>query len=108
MPPAFAAPSINERKKLIVILKAAGLTLTTSRIHLLHYLTGTTIPITAFDLSKLVDVPLSTTHRNLSTLSDFRLVDFIVDRSGVARWYLVTAHCASYCPTCNQTFNAVY
>ena len=106
LPPAIETPSIEERKNLITILKAAGLTLTTARILLLHFLTRTTIPISAFDLSKLVDVPLSTTHRNLSTLTDFRLVDFIVDRSGVSRWYLVTTGRANYCPACNQTYNA--
>lgn len=107
-PPAFYPPSTGERKKLVSILKKFGLTLTTSRIHLLHHLTQTQIPLTAFELSRLVNIPLSTTHRNLSTFADFGLVDFIVDRSSVCRWYLLTAGCASYCPVCNQSFNAAY
>ncbi|WP_411703695.1 helix-turn-helix domain-containing protein [Edaphovirga cremea] len=74
----------------------------------MHYLTQTTIPITAFDLSKLIDVPLSTTYRNLSTLTNFRLVDYIVDRSGVYRWFLLTAGRANYCRCCNQEYNVGY
>ncbi|WP_157093197.1 helix-turn-helix domain-containing protein [Buttiauxella noackiae] len=106
--PDFLPPLTKERKKLVNILKSTGLTLTTSRIHLLHYLTQTTIPLTAFDLSKLVGAPLSTIHRNLSTLADFRVVDYIVDRSGVCRWFLVNTERANFCPTCNQAFNVVY
>ncbi|WP_410779872.1 helix-turn-helix domain-containing protein [Klebsiella aerogenes] len=90
------------------ILKCVGLTLTTSRIHLLHYLAQTQIPLTALDLSRLVCIPLSTTHRNLSSFEDFGLVDFIVDRSSVCRWYVLTADRPNFCPTCNQTFNAAY
>ncbi|HBC2887501.1 TPA: helix-turn-helix domain-containing protein [Citrobacter freundii] len=107
-PPAFYPPSADERKKLVSILKKSGLTLTTSRIHLLHHLTQAQIPLTAFDLSRLVKIPLSTTHRNLSAFADFGLVDFIVDRSSVCRWYLLTPSRPNFCPTCNQTFNAVY
>lgn len=107
-PPAFYPPSIGERKKLVNTLKDAGLTLTTSRIHLLHYLTQNQIPLTAFGLSKLVNLPLSTVHRNLSMFADFGLVDFIVDRSSISRWFLVTVGRANYCPTCNQTFNGAY
>lgn len=105
-PPAFSAPSIEERKRLLTRLTSAGLTLTNSRIRLLHYLSHITIPITAFDLSEQVGLPLSTTHRNLSTFADLELVDFIVDRLGVCRWYLMTTEHDSYCPTCNQIFNA--
>lgn len=107
-PPAFSPPSSEERKTLVSILKRSGLTLTTSRISLFHYLTQTQIPLTASDLSRLVNIPLSTTHRNLSTFADFGLVDFIVDRSGVYRWYLLTTGRANYCPACNQSFNAAY
>ncbi|HDY9180128.1 TPA: helix-turn-helix domain-containing protein [Klebsiella pneumoniae] len=107
-PPAFYPPSTGERKKLVSILKRSGLTLTTSRIHLLHHLTQTQIPLTAFDLSRLVNIPLSTTHRNLSAFADFGLVDFIVDRSSVCRWFVVIAGLPNFCPTCNQTFNAAY
>lgn len=107
-PPPFYPPSTDEREKLVNILKRSGLTLTTSRIHLLHYLTQNQIPHTAFDLSQLIGLPLSTTHRNLSAFEDFGLVDFIVDRSSVCRWYLLTCGRANYCPTCNQTFNAAY
>jgi Fe2+ or Zn2+ uptake regulation protein len=107
-PPAFYPPSTGESKKLVNILKRSGLTLTTSRNHLLHYLTQTQLPLTAADLSQQVNLPLSTTHRNLSTFADFGLVDFIVDRSGVCRWYLLTTGSANYCPTCNQAFNAAY
>jgi Fe2+ or Zn2+ uptake regulation protein len=106
--PTFYLPSTDERKKLVNILKTAGLPLTTSRIHLLHHLTQTQIPMTAFDLSTLVGLPLSTTHRNLSMFADFGLVDFIVDRVSVCRWYLLTAGRPNFCPTCNQTFNAAY
>jgi Fe2+ or Zn2+ uptake regulation protein len=108
LPPAFKTPSNDERKKLVHILKFAGLTLTTSRIHLLHYLAQTQIPLTALDLSRLVNIPLSTTHRNLAAFADFGLVDFIVDRSSVCRWYLLIAGRPNYCPTCNQTFNTAY
>jgi Fe2+ or Zn2+ uptake regulation protein len=108
LPPAFYLPTTEERKKLVSILRTAGLTLTTSRIHLLHYLTHTQIPLTASDLSQQVNLPLSTTHRNLSTFADFGLVDYIIDRSSVCRWILVTTGRASYCPTCNQTFNTAY
>ncbi|EPO7647285.1 hypothetical protein E4K08_12430 [Raoultella ornithinolytica] len=107
-PPAFYPPSTGERKKLVSILKRSGLTLTTSRIHLLHHLTQTKIPLTAFELSRLVNIPLSTTHRNLSAFADFGLVDYILDRSSVCRWYLLTTGRANYCPTCHQTFNAAY
>ncbi|AYU95131.1 hypothetical protein EEI76_08560 [Enterobacter cloacae] len=82
--------------------------MTKSRIHLLHYLTQTQIPLTAFDLSKLVSLPLSTVHRNLSTFADFGLVDYLIDRSSVCRWYILTAGRKKFCPTCNQTFNAAY
>jgi hypothetical protein len=54
-------------------------------------------------LSQLVSTPLSTTHRNLSSFEDFGLVDFIVDRSSVCRWYLLTSGRPNFCPTCNQT-----
>ncbi|WP_407065346.1 helix-turn-helix domain-containing protein [Enterobacter sp. 262D3] len=104
----FNLPSGGERKKLVSILKKSGLPLTTSRIHLLHYLMQTQIPLTASDLSQQVNLPLSTTHRNLSTFADFGLVDFIVDRSSVCRWYLLTAGRPNFCPTCNQTYNAAY
>lgn len=107
-PPAFSSPSSGEREKLVHILKFVGLTLTTSRIHLLHYLTQNQIPLTAFDLSQLIGLPLSTTHRNLSAFEDFGLVDFIVDRSSVCRWYLLTAGRPNFCPTCNQAFNTAY
>ncbi|MFP2683380.1 helix-turn-helix domain-containing protein [Enterobacter ludwigii] len=75
---------------------------------MLHYLAQTQIPLTALDLSRLVNIPLSTTHRNLSSFEDFGLVDFIVDRSTVCRWYLHTAGRPNFCPTCNQTFNTAY
>ncbi|MFU0963924.1 helix-turn-helix domain-containing protein [Kluyvera ascorbata] len=104
----FNLPSGGERKKLVSILKRSGLTLTTSRLHLLHYLMQTQIPLTASDLSQQVNLPLSTTHRNLSAFADFGLVDYIVDRLGVCRWYLLTTGRANYCPTCHQTFNAAY
>ncbi|WP_139154498.1 hypothetical protein [Enterobacter hormaechei] len=91
---------------LVSILKKSGLTLTTSRIHLFHYLTQNHIPLTAFNLSRLVNIPLSTTHRNLSAFADFGLVDFIVDRSGVCRWFIQTAGRPNFCPTCHQTYNA--
>ncbi|HCD1885792.1 TPA: helix-turn-helix domain-containing protein, partial [Klebsiella pneumoniae] len=107
-PPAFNPPSIGERKKLVSILKRSGLTLTTARINLLHHLTQNQIPLTAFDLSKLVNLPLSTVHRNLSMFADFGLVDYIVDRSSVCRWYLLTAGRPNFCPTCNQAFNTAY
>ncbi|HEM8738261.1 TPA: helix-turn-helix domain-containing protein [Enterobacter hormaechei] len=107
-PPAFYPPSAGERKKLVSILKTAGLTLTTSRIYLLHHLTQAPILLTAFDLSKLVNLPLSTVHRNLSTFADFGLVDFIVDRSSVCRWFLVISGSPNFCPTCNQTYNVAY
>ncbi|EOM6947022.1 helix-turn-helix domain-containing protein [Escherichia coli] len=107
-PPAFYPPSIGERKKLVSILKRSGLTLTTARINLLHHLTQNQIPLTAFNLSELVNLPLSTVHRNLSMFADFGLVDFIVDRASVCRWFLVTVGRANYCPTCNQTFNGAY
>ncbi|WP_442961860.1 helix-turn-helix domain-containing protein [Pseudocitrobacter sp. MW920760] len=106
--PAFSPPSSEERKTLVSILKRSGLTPTTSRINLIHHLTQTQIPVTALDLSQQVNLPLSTTHRNLSAFADFGLVDFIVDRSSVCRWYLLTAGRANYCPTCNQSFNATY
>ncbi|HBI6863315.1 TPA: helix-turn-helix domain-containing protein [Enterobacter cloacae] len=106
--PVFSPPSSEERKTLVSILRKSGLTLTTSRIHLLRYLTQNHIPLTAFDLSRLVNIPLSTTHRNLSAFADFGLVDFIVDRSSVCRWYLLIAGRPNYCPTCNQTFNTAY
>ncbi|RWV34241.1 helix-turn-helix domain-containing protein [Klebsiella aerogenes] len=84
------------------------MTLTTARINLLHCLTQNQIPLTAFNLSELVNLPLSTVHRNLSMFADFGLVDFIVDRASVCRWFLVTVGRANYCPTCNQTFNGAY
>jgi Fe2+ or Zn2+ uptake regulation protein len=105
-PPAFNPPSSGERKKLVSILKKSGLTLTTSRINLLHYLIQTLVPLTASYLSLLTNLPLSTTHRNLSRFADFGLVDYIIDRSGVCRWYLLTTGRANYCPACNQAFNA--
>ena len=67
--PAFNPPSLDERKRMATILKSARLTLTTSRINVLYHLTRTVIPSTAFELSKLLNVPLSSTHRNLSVLS---------------------------------------
>ncbi|WBN87216.1 helix-turn-helix domain-containing protein [Enterobacter kobei] len=107
-PPAFYPPSADERKKLVSILNTSGLTLTTSRIHLLHHLMQTQIPLTALDLSQLIGLPLSTTHRNLSAFEDFGLVDFFVDRASVCRWYLLTSGRPNFCPTCNQTYNAAY
>ncbi|HBT0401983.1 TPA: helix-turn-helix domain-containing protein [Klebsiella pneumoniae] len=106
--PAFSPSYSEERKTLVSILRKSGLTLTTSRIHLLHYMTQTQIPLTASDLSQQVKLPLSTIYRNLSTFADFGLVDFIVDRSGVCRWFLLTAGRPNFCPTCNQAFNAAY
>ena len=107
-PPAFYPPSTGERKKLVSILKRSGLTLTTSRLHILHYLTQNQIPLTAFDLSELINLPLSTVHRNISMFDDIGLMGFIVDRSSVRRWYQLISGGANYCPACNQTFNAVY
>ena len=107
-PPAFYPPSTCERKKLVSILKRSRLTLTTSRINLLHHLTQNQTPLTALDLSQQVNLPLSTTHRNLSTFADFGLVDFIVDRSSVCRWFLVISGSPNFCPTCNQTYNVAY
>ncbi|WP_369598828.1 helix-turn-helix domain-containing protein [Enterobacter asburiae] len=104
----FNLPSGSERKKLVHILKKSGLTLTTSRIHLLHHLMQTQIPLTASYLSQQVNLPLSTTHRNLSIFADFGLVDYIIDRSSICRWYILTAGRPNYCPTCNQAFNAAY
>ncbi|HGP3896168.1 TPA: helix-turn-helix domain-containing protein [Klebsiella pneumoniae] len=107
-PPTFCPPSFGERKKLVTTLKKSGLTLTTSRIHLLHHLTQNHIPLTALDLSRVVNIPLSTTHRNLSAFADFGLVDFFVDRASVCRWYVLTAGRPNFCPTCNQAFNTAY
>ncbi|WP_353938161.1 hypothetical protein [Enterobacter pseudoroggenkampii] len=56
----------------------------------------------------MVNLPLSTVHRNLSTFADFGLVDFIVDRSSVCRWFLVISGSPNFCPTCNQTYNVAY
>ncbi|HFG4331178.1 TPA: helix-turn-helix domain-containing protein [Escherichia coli] len=104
----FNLPSESERKKLLHILKKSGLTLTISRIYILQHLMQTQIPLTASDLSRQIGLPLSTTHRNLSAFADFGLVDFIVDRSSVCRWYILTTGRDNYCPTCNQAFNAAY
>lgn len=104
--PAFAPPSLNERKRVASTLKSAGLTLTTSRINVLYHLTRTVIPTTALELSKLLNVPLSTTHRNLSVLSKAGLADYIIDRSGVSRWFLVSANHANFCPCCNQEYTS--
>lgn len=106
-PSAFSLPSGDKHKKLVLILKKSGLTLTTSRIHLLHYLMKTQILLTAYDLSRQVNVSLSTTHRNLSAFGDFDLVDYIIVRSRVCRWYLLITGPANYRQTCYQTFNAV-
>ncbi|WP_354016938.1 helix-turn-helix domain-containing protein [Enterobacter hormaechei] len=105
-PPAFFLPSVEERKELVRTLNDFGLTLTTSRIHLLHHMKQTQIPLTASDLSKQIELPLSTTHRNLSMFADCGLVDFIVDRASVCRWYFLFADRPNFCPTCNQTYNA--
>ena len=108
IPPAFFLPSVEERKALVRTLKDFGLTLTTSRIYILHHLKQTQIPLTASDLSKQIELPLSTTHRNLSMFADCGLVDFIVDRASVCRWYFLFAGRPNFCPTCNQTYNAAY
>ncbi|HBC7434093.1 helix-turn-helix domain-containing protein [Enterobacter bugandensis] len=90
------------------MLKKSRLTLTTSRIHLLHHLMQTKLPLTASDLSQQVNLPLSTTHRNLSAFADFGLVDFIVERSSVCRWFVIIAGRANYCPACNLAYNTAY
>lgn len=102
--PAFNHPSLDERKRMATILKSARLTLTTSRINVLYHLTRTVIPSTALELSKLLSVPLSTTHRNLSVLSKAGLADYIIDRSGVSRWFLLVEGKVNFCPCCNQEF----
>lgn len=102
--PAFDPPSLDERKRMATILKSARLTLTTSRINVLYHLTRTVIPSTALELSRLLNVPLSTTHRNLSVLSKAGLADYIIDRTGVSRWFLVSANYANFCPCCNQEY----
>ncbi|WP_406549526.1 helix-turn-helix domain-containing protein [Cronobacter malonaticus] len=107
-PPAFFLPSVEESKELVRTLKDFGLTLTNSRIHLLHHMKQTQIPLTASDLSKQIELPLSTTHRTLSTFADCGLVDFIVDRASVCRWYFLFADRPNFCPTCNQIYNAAY
>lgn len=104
--PAFNPPSLDERKRMAMILKSARLTLTTSRINVLYHLTRTVIPGTALELSKLLNVPLSTTHRNLSVLSKAGLADYITDRSGVSRWFLVSANHPNFCPCCNQEYTS--
>lgn len=103
--PAFTPPSLDERKRVASTLKSAGLTLTTSRINVLYHLTRTVIPSTALELSKLLNVPLSTTHRNLSILANAGLADYIIDRSGVSRWFLLVVGQTNFCPCCNQKFN---
>ncbi|MCW2473813.1 helix-turn-helix domain-containing protein [Candidatus Symbiopectobacterium sp. NZEC151] len=89
------------------ILKSAGLTLTTSRIDILYHLTQTSIPCTASELSKLLDIPLSTTHRNLSVLACAGLANYIIDRSGVSRWFLLVKGKTNFCPCCNQEYRSV-
>ncbi|WP_302789263.1 hypothetical protein [Hafnia paralvei] len=105
IPPAFIPLPTKKRKHLVAILRSAGLTLTNHRLNLLHYLTQTTIPVTAHTLSMFADVPLSSAYRNLSTLSDSRVVGYIVDRSGVTRWFLMIPGKRAYCPACNQELN---
>lgn len=103
----FDPPSLDERKRMATILKSARLTLTTSRINVLFHLTRTVIPSTALELSRLLNVPLSTTHRNLSVLSKAGLADHIIDRSGVSRWFLVSTNHANFCPCCNQEYRSI-
>ncbi|HCU0703068.1 helix-turn-helix domain-containing protein [Enterobacter asburiae] len=89
---------------MVIILTSAGLTLTTSRINILYYLTQTSIPSTALDLSKLLNIPLSTTYRNLSVLAGAGLVNYIIDRCGVSRWFLLVEGQTNFCPCCNQEY----
>ncbi|EAA9288220.1 TPA: helix-turn-helix transcriptional regulator [Enterobacter hormaechei subsp. steigerwaltii] len=86
------------------ILKSAGLTLTTSRIDILHHLTQISTPATASELSKLLDIPLSTTHRNLSVIARAGLASYIIDRLGISRWFLLVKGKVNFCPCCNQEF----
>jgi Fe2+ or Zn2+ uptake regulation protein len=89
-----------------IILKSAGLTLTTSRINISHHLAQTSIPSSALELSKLLNIPLSTTHRNLSSLAYAGLANNIIDRSGISRWFWLVAGKVNFCPCCNQEFMA--
>ncbi|WP_353887358.1 helix-turn-helix domain-containing protein [uncultured Pantoea sp.] len=98
----------GERQKLVGELIRSELTLKISRIHFLHWLMQTQTRLTASDLSHQVNMPLSTACRNLSAFADFGLVDFILDRSDVCRWFFLIAGSSNYCPACNQVFNAAY
>lgn len=104
--PAFIPPSLDERKRMATTLKSAELTLTTSRINVLYHLTRTVIPSTALALSKHLNVPLSTTHRNLSVLAKAGLADYIIDRSGVSRWFLLMNGQNNFCLCCNQEYRS--
>lgn len=104
--PVFSQLSLDEQKCMANILKSAGLSLTTSRINLLHYLDRTNLPSTALELSRQVNIPLSTTHRNLSVLAHAGLAEYFIDRSGTSRWFLVAAGKPAFCPCCNQEYAA--
>ena len=98
-------PSMVERKVLTEIIKSSGLVVSTARISLLHYFRTHQIPVMASDLSIINELPLSTTYRNLSELANVGLVDYMIDRSGIYRWYLVNKNKISHCPVCNQEFH---
>lgn len=102
--PSFAPSLRVECNRIATMLKSVGLTLTTSRINILYRLTQTSIPSSALELSKLLNIPLSTTHRNLSSLGYAGLANYIIDRSGVSRWFWVVQGKVNFCPYCNQEF----
>jgi len=104
--PVFNSPSQDECNRMAIFLKSAGLTLSTSRINISHHLSQTSIPYTALELSRILKIPLSTVHRNLSVLSESGIAGYLIDRSGISRWFLVSANHANFCPCCNQEYTS--
>ena len=98
-------PSMAEKNVLIEIVKSSGLMVSTARISLLHYFKSHQVPVMASELSIINKIPLSTVYRNLSALANVGLIDYMIDRSGISRWYLVNKNKISHCPVCNQEFH---
>lgn len=106
--PTFAAPNDEEHAALSAILNNTGLRATSPRIHVLHFLNITDVPVTAETVSRVVDLPLSTAYRALTALEVNSLVGVTFGRYEVTRWFRFLPNKPQHCQSCGQSFYTEY
>lgn len=106
--PTFAAPNDEERAALSAILNNTGLRATSPRIHVLHFLTITDVPVTAETVSRVIDLPLSTAYRALTALEVNSLAGVTFGRYEVTSWFRFQPNKPQHCQSCGQSFYTEY